>query len=266
MYWQKRFERVRPYEEIESIILELRKEHKDFGYRRIYGELRKRGRVINKKKVQRIIQKLGIQVTSFIRKSRKYSSYKGKVGTVAQNRIHRRFNTSVPHQKITTDTTEFKYYEVDDKGRMVIKKLYLDPFMDLFNREIVSYGISPCPSAANIMNALNEAIEITADCRYRRTYHSDQGWAYQMKAYTHALVSNKIYQSMSRKGNCYDNSVMENFFGIMKQEMYYGSVYYSYDELKFAIEKYIKYYNEHRIKQILNWMSPVEYRLHLRAA
>jgi transposase InsO family protein len=71
---------------------------------------------------------------------------------------------------------------------------------------------------------------------------------------------------MSRKGNCHDNSVMENFFGIMKQEMYYGVVYYSYDELKDAIKKYIKYYNEQRIKQSLNWMSPVEYRLQLNAA
>jgi transposase InsO family protein len=222
--------------------------------------------IINKKKVQRIAQKLGIQVTSFIRKSRKYSSYKGKVGKVAPNRINRRFNTRIPHQKITTDTSEFKYYEVDEKGMMIIKKLYLDPFMDLFNREIISFGISTNPSAVNIMNALKETIEITSDCKYRRTFHSDQGWAYQMKSYTHALKSNRIYQSMSRKGNCYDNSVMENFFGIMKQEMYYGVVYYSYDELKSAIEKYIQYYNEKRIKQTLNWMSPVEYRLHLKAA
>ena len=59
---------------------------------------------------------------------------------------------------------------------------------------------------------------------------------------------------------------MENFFGIMKQEMYYGVVYYSYDELKEAIEQYIKYYNEQRIKEKLGWMSPVEYRLNLLAA
>ena len=71
---------------------------------------------------------------------------------------------------------------------------------------------------------------------------------------------------MSRKGNCHDNSVMENFFGIMKQEMYYGKVYYSYDELKNAIEKYIKYYNEKRIKQKLGWLSPINYRLNLSAA
>ena len=67
---------------------------------------------------------------------------KGNVGKIAPNRINRRFNTSVPHQKITTDTTEFKYYEIDNKGRMVIKKLYLDPFLDMFNGEVLSYGIS----------------------------------------------------------------------------------------------------------------------------
>ena len=71
---------------------------------------------------------------------------------------------------------------------------------------------------------------------------------------------------MSRKGNCYDNAVMENFFGILKQEMYYGTTYYNFDELKEAIEKYIKYYNEKRIKEKLGWMSPVQYRLNALAA
>ena len=175
MYWQKRFDRENPDQELENIILEIRKNNKDFGYRRIYGELRKRGMFVNKKKVQRIIQKLGIQVISFTRKSRKYSSYKGKVGKVAPNRIHRRFNTCIQHQKITTDTSDFKYYEVDNKGHMTIHKLYLDPFMDMYNSEILSYCISKKPSAHNIMVALNQAIDITSNCCYRRTFHSDQG-------------------------------------------------------------------------------------------
>lgn len=266
MYWQKRFERENPNQKLEEKILEIRSVHKDFGYRRMLGELRKQGFLVNKKRVQRIMQKLSIQVTSFTRKSRKYSSYKGRVGKVALNRLRRRFDTKIPHQKITTDTTEFKYYAVDSKGRMIIKKLYLDPFMDLCNREILSYGVSATPSAKSIMSALNTAIKITSDCPYRRTFHSDQGWGYQMKAYVHALQEHGIFQSMSRKGNCHDNSVMENFFGIMKQEMYYGQVYYSYDELKEAINNYMVYYNNQRIKEKLGWMSPVEYRLSLLAA
>ncbi|MCJ0561204.1 IS3 family transposase, partial [Enterococcus cecorum] len=125
---------------------------------RIHGELHNQGYLINKKKVQRIVQKLGLQVTSYTRKSRKYSSYKGRIGTIAPNRIRRRFNTHIPHQKITTDTTEFKYYEVDVKGHMTMHKLYLDPFMDMCNGEILSYGIDKKPSAKNVMNALDKAI------------------------------------------------------------------------------------------------------------
>ena len=193
---------------------------KDFGYRRMKAMLQREGICVNKKKVQRIMQKLGLQVTSYTRKSRRYNSYKGKVGRIAPNRINRRFHTTIPHQKITTDTTEFKYYEIDGKGKMTVKKLYLDPFLDMFNGEIMSYSISKTPSAESILSAQKKAIEVTSDCPYRRTFHSDRGWAYQMRTYSNRLKENKIFQSMSLKGNCYDNSVMENFFGILKQEMY----------------------------------------------
>ena len=247
-------------------MLEIRKNHKNYGYRRMQAQLARQGLVINKKKIQRIMKKLNLQVTSFTRKSRKYSSYKGKVGTVAPNRIKRRFNTNIPHQKITTDTSEFKYYEIDSKGHMTMHKLYLDPFMDMCNGEIVSFSIGKRPSAKNVMDALEQAIEVTSDCPYRRTFHSDQGWAYQMKDYSQRLKEERIFQSMSRKGNCHDNSVMENFFGLLKQEIYYGVVYYSYEELRAEIEKYIRYYNNKRIKERLGWKSPVEYRLSLLAA
>lgn len=261
MYWQKQFDKENPNKELEDEITAIHIENKDYGYRRVHMELRNRKIFVNKKKVQRIMCKLNFQVTSFARKSRKYNSYKGKIGKISPNRINRRFNTTVPHQKITTDTTEFKYYEIDNKGRMIIKKVYFDPFLDMFSSEVLSYSISKTPSANGILTAQKKAIEITSDCPYRRTFHSDRGWAYQMSAYSHALKENKIFQSMSRKGNCYDNAVIENFFGILKQEMYYGKTYYSFDELKESIEKYIKYYNEKRIKKKLGWMSPVQYRL-----
>lgn len=266
MYWQKRFDRPDKNQDLIDKILEIRKEHKDFGYRRIHQMLLKQGCVVNIKCVHRLTKMLNLQVTSFTRKSRKYSSYKGNVGKIAPNRIHRRFNTNIQHQKITTDTTEFKYYEIDNKGHMTIKKLYLDPFMDMYNSEIISYSISKQPTAASVMSALKTALKVTSDCKYRRTFHSDRGWAYQMKAYVRELKENHVFQSMSRKGNCYDNSLMENFFGILKQEMYYGNTFYSFDELKNAIEKYIVYYNEQRIKCSLNWMSPKEYtKAHLIA-
>ena len=147
----------------------------------------------------------------------------GGIGKAADNLLSRRFKTSIPHQKITTDTSEFKYWG-QDNGKPVVHKLYLDPYMDLFNSEIVSFHIGQTPSAAGIQSALEEAIRVTADCPYRRTFHSDQGWAYQMKSYTKRLKEERIFQSMSRKGNCLDNSVMENFFGLLKQEIYYGRV------------------------------------------
>ena len=266
MYWQKRFDREDPDDALIQQMQRIRSEHKDYGYRRIHGELLKQGIHVNKKKVQRIMQERGMQVITFTRKSRRFSTYKGVVGRIAPNRINRRFTTCLPHQKITTDTTEFKYYETDSKGRISVKKLYLDPFMDLWNSEILSYGITARPSTQSIIKALNEAITVTDDCRFRRTFHSDRGWAYQMNAYKHELRKNHIFQSMSRKGNCYDNSPMENFFGLMKQEMYYGQVYNSFEELKEAIDKYIRYYNEKRSKASLGYRSPIEYREYMLAA
>lgn len=266
MYWQKRFDRENPDKELEEKIIEIRKQHKDYGYRRVWAELRNQGMDVNRKRVQRIMQKLNLQVTSYTRKSRKYNSYKGDKGRIAPNRIKRRFNSRIPHQKITTDTSEFKYYEIDSRGRIITKRLYLDPYLDMFNREIISYRITRKPNAMSAMAGLEEAIEKTSDCPYRRTFHSDRGWAYQMKAYSRRLDEEKIFQSMSRKGCCLDNAVMENFFGILKQEIYYGYTYYSFEELKEAIESFIKYYNEKRIKEKLGWLSPVQYRLSQKAA
>ena len=143
---------------------------------------------------------------SISHKSRKYNSYKGTIGKIANNKINRRFTTSVPHQKITTDTTEFKIYNIDNNGKISIKKAYLDPFLDMFNGEILSYSISESPNFKSISEALNKTIKITNDCNFRRTFHSDQGFAYQMKKYSKILKNNKIFQSMSRKGTCLDNS------------------------------------------------------------
>lgn len=260
MYWQKRFEREDKDGALKEAILAIRREHPNYGYRRIHAELRNRGHKVNKKRIQRICQELRIQVCSFGRKFRRYSSYKGLVGRIAPNRVNRRFKTNIVHQKITTDTTEFKYYEEDREGKLQVKKLYLDPFLDLYNLEIISYKISSQPNKGSMLEALVDAIEKTQDCCYRRTFHSDRGWAYQMPAYQNLLRQHGIFQSMSRKGNCYDNSPMENFFGILKQEIYYGQVYGSRKELTRAIAEFIQYYNEKRIKAQLNWKSPVQFR------
>lgn len=154
------------------------------------------------------MQKLGLQVTSFTRKSRKNNSYKGRVGTVAPNRIHRRFHTHIPHQKITTDTTEFKYYEVDSKGHMTMHKLYLDPFMDMYNGEILNFGIDKHPSAENVMGALEKAIVVTSDCPYRRTFHSNQGWAYLY--FRDIITSVKINNTLLEDRNTDSEKIMKS--------------------------------------------------------
>lgn len=226
---------------VKDEIKAIRKEHKDYGYRRVFRELLRRGYTLSKNKVQRLMKKMGLQVTSYSKKSRKYSSYKGEVGTIAPNRFNRRFESSVPLQKIVTDTTEFKYYESDENGRLHIKKMYLYPYMDLYNREVISFTISRQPNKGTMLNGLRDAIEATKDCQWRRTFHSDQGWAYQMKEYSDQLNQHQIFQSMSRKGNCLDNSPMENFFGILKQEIYYGEIFHSYEALEKALKQYIQY-------------------------
>ena len=260
MYWQQRLDRPNKDEQVEKKILEIRKDNPNYGYRRMAAMLRKQWLLINKKKVQRLVQKLKLQVTSFSRKTRKYSSYKGTIGKVADNEINRKFKVGEPYTYITTDTTEFKYLEKDKNENYQVKKLYLNPYLDMYNSEIISYEISKQPTLEPILKALDKAIEITNINKDKRIFHSDQGWAYQIKQYTSKLEAEGITQSMSRKGNCLDNSPMENFFGILKQEIYYGKKFYSYEELKETIEEYIEYYNKDRIKEKLGYLSPIEYR------
>jgi putative transposase len=244
-----------PDQELEESIQSIFEEHNgNYGYRRIRLELKNRGIKVNHKKVQRLMKKRGLKGDKFRLKSRKYSSYKGTTGTVAKNLINRRFHTNVCHQKLTTDITEFKCSDG--------LKLYLNPIMDMFNGEILSYGIGMRPTLELALTPLEEALEIVKDSKFRTTIHSDQGWHYQHNKWVKTLKENKVFQSMSRKGNCLDNSPMENFFGLLKQEMYYGEPLCSFEELKKRIEEYINYYNNKRIKQKLAGMSPVQYRVH----
>jgi len=134
MYWQKRFNEKNSDEEIEKLIKKItEKNNGNYGYRRIYLELNKCGYIVNHKKILRITNKLGITCTKFMRKSRKFSTYKGTIGKIAKNLVNRRFHTNIPYQKITTDTTELKYYITNSDGKMIIKKAYYLNVMQLFS-------------------------------------------------------------------------------------------------------------------------------------
>lgn len=241
-------------ETLEKLIKTIFKESDEtYGYRRVTDALKVKGHKINHKRVLRIMTKLGIKCVKFSNKKRKYNSYKGKVGKIAPHRLKRRFDTPIPLQKLVTDVTEFKC--------LSDQKLYLSPIMDLYNREIISYKVSKRPTLDLVMDPLKEAVLIVEEhASFRTTIHSDQGWHYQHNSWVKTLKEHHIFQSMSRKGNCIDNSPMESFFGLLKQEMYYGEDTVSYETLKNKIEAYIHKYNTKRGKEKLSGLSPVDYR------
>ncbi|MDD6879412.1 MAG: IS3 family transposase [bacterium] len=222
-----------------------------YGYRRITLELRNQGYNVNHKKVYRIMVKLGLKPLK--RNKRKYSSYKGTVGKIADNLIERDFNADKPNKKWYTDVTEFNL-----RG----EKCYLSPILDGYNGEVISYNTSKSPNLEQINDMLNKAFDKNSNLE-GLIFHSDQGWQYQHQSYQQRLKNNGIKQSMSRKGNSMDNGMMENFFGILKTEMFYDQEdnYKTLDDLIKAIDDYIYYYNYDRIKVKLKGLSPVNYRL-----
>lgn len=249
-YYSKKMGQQDKYEQVKAQINKIYHIHKGrFGYRRITLQLKRDGRHINHKTVFRLMREMRLK--SLVR-IKKYRSYRGKLGKIAPNLLNRNFKADRPIQKWATDVTEFKV-----KGN----KLYLSPIIDLFNQEIISYELSDRPVFSGVMDMLKKAIP-QAKKSDQLILHSDQGWQYQMRKYQQFLKTHGITQSMSRKGNCLDNAVIENFFGILKSELFYLTEYESTDQLRKDIVEYIGYYNKKRIKLNLNGMSPIEYRAH----
>jgi transposase InsO family protein len=249
-YHQKQFDLPDKYKEIKELIKSIYQRHKGrYGYRRITDELQNRAIIINHKTVLRLMKSLGLK--SIIR-VKKYKSYRGENGKIAPNILERNFKATAPNQKWATDITEFNV-----SGN----KLYLSPIIDLFNQEIISFELTERPVFNQVVVMLKKAFK-TIPNNTNLMLHSDQGWQYQMNHYQRLLKEKGIVQSMSRKGNCLDNAIIENFFGILKSEMFYTQKFKSIEQLKHEINKYINYYNNERIKSNLNKMSPIKYRAH----
>jgi putative transposase len=248
-YYQRQARRCGDkYAKIKQVIRAVYDEHKGrYGYRRMTTELRNRGHGINHKAIQSLMGQLKLK--SLV-KPKKYQSYRGQVGTVAPNVLQRKFTATGPNQKWVTDVTEFK---------VAGEKLYLSPVLDLYNGEIISYSIAKRPRFEMVKSMLKKAFKRLKE-HERPLLHSDQGWQYQMRVYQKMLADRKIIQSMSRKGNCLDNAVMENFFGILKSECFYLQKFSNVDDLAKELDQYIHYYNHKRIKQKLKGLSPVQYR------
>lgn len=220
-----------------------------YGVRRVHRELLNRGYKVNHKRIQRLMHSMELKGK---RPKEKYHSYKGNIGKIADNIINRDFTTTKPLQKWTTDVSQFNF----SWG-----KCYISPILDMNTNEIISYDLAQSPNLEQINRMLTKAFERFPSVN-GLTMHSDQGWQYQHAYYRNTLKEHGIIQSMSRKGNCYDNCIMETFFGRLKNEMYYGyeSVYKSFGEFSEAIKEYIDYYNNKRIQAKTKWMPPVKYR------
>ncbi|EQA1323497.1 IS3-like element IS1397 family transposase, partial [Escherichia coli] len=247
LYYQLSLQKAKDkYADVKQLIASIFHEHRGcYGYRRIHCELQKRGLKFSGKTVRKLMQQLGLKSPVRLKK---YRSYRGNMGLAAENILQRQFKAEAPCEKWVTDITEF---------RAGGQKLYLSPILDLFNGEIVAWETACRPTEELVKRMLNKGLESLAEGE-KPLLHSDQGWHYRIKSYQSALADKGLVQSMSRKGNCLDNAVMENFFGHLKEEMYYRRDYRSVEELENAVNEYITYWNQKRIKLSLGGLSPVE--------
>ena len=247
-YHLKRMNRADKYEAAKAEITAIYHENKGrYGYRRITTELRNRNISLNHKTVQRLMKELGLVCRV---RMKKYRSYKGEVGKIAPNLLNRDFHTEKPNQKWVTDVTEFSLFG---------EKLYLSPILDLCSSDLVSYTISDRPVLNMVTTMLEKAFEKIPDGT-NLILHSDQGWQYQHKQYQRMLREKGVRQSMSRKGNCLDNAVIENFFGLLKSELLYLQEFDSMEHFKRELMDYLDYYNNHRIKTKLKGLPPALHR------
>ena len=254
-YHQARINRPDPQSELKDAIREAFAQARGrYGHRRIHTMLTRQGWVVAKKTVLALMRKL--HLVCKVRKRRLYNSYKGRMGKVAPNVLKRDFNASAPGQKLVTDVTEFHLPD----GR-----LYLSPVIDLFDRSVIAFTMGPSPTLDLTNDSLRAALK-TLPREQKPIVHSDQGGNYQHRSWGKLLAKAGATQSMSRKGNCLDNAVAENFFGHLKTELFHGETFNTRDELAREIHEYIHWYNHERISTALKGLSPVQYRTQALAA
>ena len=249
-YHRCQFDVKDKYADLKHHIAQIYHKHKGrYGYRRVTAALKQLGVYHNHKLIAKLMHDM--KLSAKIRRQN-YRSYKGQQGKIAKNYLKRQFTADKPNTRWLTDITEFKVGDY---------KLYLSPILDCYNNEIVSYTLSKRPTYDLVGKMLASALNKTKACRDKRLMlHSDQGWHYQMKPFSTTLKQNGIKQSMSRKGNCLDNALIEGFFGTLKCETIYVEKPQTIEDLEQQIHEYIHYYNHERIQLKLKGLSPVQYR------
>lgn len=237
-----------------AIIEAFQAAHGRYGHRRIHTVLTKQGFVVAKKTVLALMRELALICR--VRRRRRYNSYSGEAGQITENLLDRDFSASAPNQKWVTDVTEFRIGD---------RKVYLSPVLDLFDRSVVSYSWSVSPNVELTNTSLTAAISTLGpgECPL---VHSDQGFQYRHWSWRQLLADAGAVQSMSRKANCYDNAVMENFFGHLKSEMFHHNRFDTVEDFTTALDTYIGWYNTERISTKLKGLSPVQYRAQALAA
>ena len=238
--------------DMEAKIRTVYDEHKGrYGYRRITAALcsSSMAEPVNHKRVQRLMQKMGLR--ALIRAKKRSWHVPGMSDVNVPNVLQRDFFAKAPNQKWVTDVTEFNV-----NGQ----KLYLSACMDLYNGEIIAHRMARRPVFELVSGTLRAALS-RSKCTAELTVHSDQGWQYKMQPYRAMLARRGVTQSMSRKGNCFDNAAIESFFGTLKTEYFHLAALDSLETLEAGVDDYIHYYNHERIKLGLRGLSPVEYRL-----
>ena len=223
------------------------------GYRYVHNELREEGTVVSEKVVRRLMAEEGCRV-AYLKRRRRYSSYRGEISDAPPNLVERRFRAGGPNELWLTDITEFKLPSGE--------KAYLSPIIDCFDGLVVSWRIGRRPDAALANGSLEDACGTLAPGQ-RPVCHSDRGCHYRWPGWIGICEENGLVRSMSRKGCSPDNSACEGFFGRLKNEFFYHRDWrgVAMESFMAQLDGYIRFYNERRKKQSLGWMSPMQYRI-----
>ena len=256
-YWKKTKDNNRDTELINLVRLIQNKNRYRYGVKRVTAELKNyRKKSINHKRVARIMKTYGLNSRIRRRKFPKhyYIQKTKEQENIPKNILNRNFSANSPMKKLVTDIT---YLPTKDGW------CYLNAILDLYNNEIVNYRISKHQTMPFVLETVEELAK-NRDCR-GTMFHSDQGFTYTNLAYRKLLKDLRMVQSMSRRGNCWDNACMENFFGHLKSELYLpkkgSKEQKSFEEIKNSIDQYIYWFNNDRIQEKLGYRSPIQFRI-----
>ncbi|MBM7846986.1 IS3 family transposase [Arthrobacter roseus] len=219
-----------------------------YGHRRILAVLLRQGWQVSKKTVLKLMRELGLQCP--VRRRKRYNSFRGEVGEAAENVLNRQFATESRHTKWVTDVTEFN---------IGASKVYLSPVLDLHDNRVISATAGPSPSVKMVTDGLRMAID-TLHPDEKPLVHSDQGFQYRHTLWRDTLRDAGLTQSMSRKGTCLDNAVMEGFFSHLKEEWFRIQKPETLAEFHAGLTDYLGWWNTTRIQGRLGYLSPDEYR------